>query len=205
MHITRYLLGLRLLWAVRIYELHPESCSVKAVSWLRSAGSAMSVESIAALRPRLQRQSGKKKSGRSSFGSLSFPPASQLMPCKPWVQQTVWKVWIARQLASATESAIQTSIWCWLFISKKTMSFHFAHIHFFVHLWLSMSTFSCYCKWHLICHYPVTSSYLCVWKVLAFFFFVCSFIYPDSFPLFLLDFINAFIQNTVISLYSLHI
>lgn len=78
----------------------------------------------------------------------------------------------------------------------------------FVHLWLSLSTFSVLlqmtsplplsCNWFLFVHMKGIG-----W--LFIYFFVCSFIYPDRLPLFLLDFINAFIQDRDISLYSIHI
>ena len=78
----------------------------------------------------------------------------------------------------------------------------------FVHLWLSLSTFSVLlqmtsplplsCNWFLSVHMKGIG-----W--LFIYFFVCSFIYPDRLPLFLLDFINAFIQDRDISLYSIHI
>lgn len=74
-------------------QLHLKSHSITAVSWLCPVGSAMRGENTAVLRPRLLHQPGKKKSVCSSYGSWSFPPASWLMPCQPWVQRTAWTVW----------------------------------------------------------------------------------------------------------------
>ena len=49
-------------------------------------------------------QSGENKRVCSSYSSLSLLPASQFVPCLPWVQQTVGT---AQQLASRTGSVIQ--------------------------------------------------------------------------------------------------
>ena len=84
------------------------SCEV--MLWLRYvyAVAAASARREAVLR--LPGQLGEKKRVCSPYGSSSLLPASQLAPCLPWVQPTVWT---ARQLPLWAGSVIHQASVFW--------------------------------------------------------------------------------------------
>ena len=129
MHVTRWLLGQRLLCVVCLYVPHhasPGCCCIRAmwsdlmvtlyevVLWLHygcvmAAASARRETVVTVLWPPFQ--PGENKRVCSSHGSWSLLPASLLLPCLPWVQctQTQWDT--VRQSALWAGSARQLASW----------------------------------------------------------------------------------------------
>ena len=120
----RCLLGHRLLYAVGIYKLHPQSGGITVASWLCVLGPAMREENITWILLWILCQPGerlcavilcyvnlllvllcqpeKNKRVCCSYGSLNLLPAFYFMPCLPWVQWTAQTWDTVRQLASWT-------------------------------------------------------------------------------------------------------